>query len=311
MAEENNEATNNKETFTVDNELAGHRLDFCLSRYFGLSRNFASTLIKNGAVEIAPSRRLKPSVKVNDGDEILVLLPPPQSLELEPEDVAFDVVYEDTDIIVVNKPAGLVVHPSPGHWTGTLVHGLLYRFHDIGMLNGVERPGIVHRLDSTTSGLMVVARNGLAQESLFKQFKEREVKKVYLALCHGCPKKDKGNIDYPIDRDPFNRLKMACIEGGREASTDYEVIKKFDKYSLVKCTLHSGRTHQIRVHMAAIGCPLVGDTLYSPARPQPFEEPRVFLHAWHLGFIHPRRRKWLDFWQKLPQELLDFISLLQ
>ena len=297
-----------RENFIIDNELAGHRLDFCLSRYFGLSRNYASTLVKNGAVELAPQRRVKPSVKVSEGDEIFINLPPAQTLELEPEDVAFDVVYADTDIIVVNKPAGLVVHPSPGHWTGTLVHGLLYRFHDIGMLNGVERPGIVHRLDSTTSGLMVVARNGLAQESLFHQFKEREVTKVYLALCNGVPKRDKGSIDYPIDRDPFNRLRMACIEGGRAALTDYEVLTKFEKFSLVKCTLHSGRTHQIRVHLTAIGCPLVGDTLYAPSRGEAFDPSRVFLHAWHLGFRHPRTREMLDFWQKLPTELMDFLQ---
>ena len=160
----------------------GHRLDFALSRLMGISRGYAQKLIKEGNAKLTPERRIKPSVKVAAGDALGVIVPPAETLDLEPQDVPFEVVYDDEDIIVVNKPAGLVVHPAPGHWSGTLVHGLLFRYPDLGALNGVQRPGIVHRLDATTSGLMVVARNGLAQEGLFKDFKERRVHKEYLAL---------------------------------------------------------------------------------------------------------------------------------
>ena len=171
--------------FAIGAELDGHRLDFALSRLMGISRGYAQKLIKEGNAKLTPERRIKPSVKVAAGDALGVVVPPAETLDLEPQDVPFEVVYDDEDIIVLNKPAGLVVHPAPGHWSGTLVHGLLFRYPDLGALNGVQRPGIVHRLDATTSGLMVVARNGLAQEGLFKDFKERRVHKEYLALCWG------------------------------------------------------------------------------------------------------------------------------
>ena len=210
-------------------------------------------------------------------------------------------------MIVVDKPAGLVVHPAPGHWSGTLVHGLLFRYPDLGTLNGVRRPGIVHRLDATTSGLMVVARNGLAQEGLFRDFKARRIRKEYLALCYGKTPALRGSVKYPIDRDPYNRLRMACVEGGREAWTDYERLWSVNDYSLVKCTLHSGRTHQIRVHMQAVRCPLVGDRLYVPSRRSPFGPERIFLHSWKLGFKHPRTGDDMFFTRPLPPELSGFL----
>jgi 23S rRNA pseudouridine1911/1915/1917 synthase len=213
-----------KETFSVTEEMSGHRLDFVISRQLGLSRGFSQKLIKEGRTSLLPERRIKPSIKVGTGDVITVSVPPEETLDLEPEDIPFEELYSDTDIIVINKPAGLVVHPAPGHWTGTLVHGLLYRYPDIGSLNGVKRPGIVHRLDATTSGLMVVARNGLAQEGLFRDFKARRVEKEYLALCWGTPPSPKGEIRYPVGRDPYNKLKMAVTEEGRDARTDYESI---------------------------------------------------------------------------------------
>lgn len=236
-------------------------------------------------------------------------MPPPEKLDLEPEDVAFGVVYCDNDVIVVDKPAGLVVHPAPGHWRGTLVHGLLFRFPELGNLNGVERPGIVHRLDATTSGLMVVARNGLAQEKLFNDFKARRVGKIYLALCHGTPRKSSARIDMPIGRDPDNRQRMTVIDNGRNAVTDYEVLWSRGDFSLIRCTLHTGRTHQIRVHLRAIGCPLVGDTLYAPSKPSPFENPRVFLHAWRLSFAHPRTGESMTFQSFLPKDLKNVLHL--
>ncbi|MDO5116512.1 MAG: RluA family pseudouridine synthase [Synergistaceae bacterium] len=295
------------QSFSINDELSGHRLDFALSRLMGVSRGYAQKLIKEGAASLLPERRVKPSVKVAAGERLLVVIPPIETLDLEPQEVEFETVYSDEDIIVVNKPAGLVVHPAPGHWSGTLVHGLLFRYPDLGTLNGVRRPGIVHRLDATTSGLMVVARNGLAQEALFSDFKERRIRKEYLALCHGAPPAEKGSVKYPIDRDPFNRMRMACVEGGREAWTDYETLWSRGGFSLLKCLLHSGRTHQIRVHMQAIRCPLVGDRLYAPSRPSPFPPERIFLHSWKLGFTHPRSRAAMNFTQQLPPELSAFL----
>ena len=292
-------------------ELDAQRLDFAVSRLLGVSRGYAQKLIKEGHASLVPERRVKPSVKVAVGDLIEVEIPPAETLDLEPQDVAFETVYDDADVIVVDKPAGLVVHPAPGHWSGTLVHGLLFRYPDLGTLNGVRRPGIVHRLDATTSGLMVVARNGLAQEGLFRDFKARRIRKEYLALCYGQTPALRGSVKYPIDRDPYNRLRMACVEDGREAWTDYERLWSVNDYSLVKCTLHSGRTHQIRVHMQAVRCPLVGDRLYAPSRRSPFGPERIFLHSWKLGFKHPRTGDDMFFTRPLPPELSGFLRAIR
>lgn len=295
----------------IADDLAGHRLDYAVSREIGISRAYAQKLIKEGRVVPDADRRVKPAAKAALGERYAIAVPPPEKLDLEPEDVPFGVVCADADIIVVDKPAGLVVHPAPGHWRGTLVHGLLFRFPELGNLNGVSRPGIVHRLDATTSGLMVVARSGLAQEKLFDDFKSRRVAKTYLALCHGTPRKPAARIDMPIGRDPDHRQRMTVIEDGRNAVTDYETLWSKNGRSLVRCELHTGRTHQIRVHMRAIGCPLVGDTLYAPAKPSPFDPPRVFLHAWQLSFRHPRDRQTLHFSSFLPQELRTVLRALR
>ena len=299
------------QSFMIGAELDAHRLDFAVSRLLGVSRGYAQKLIKEGHASLVPERRVKPSVKVAVGDLIEVEIPPAETLDLEPQDVAFETVYDDADVIVVDKPAGLVVHPAPGHWSGTLVHGLLFRYPDLGTLNGVRRPGIVHRLDATTSGLMVVARNGLAQEGLFRDFKARRIRKEYLALCYGQTPALRGSVKYPIDRDPYNRLRMACVEDGREAWTDYERLWSVNDYSLVKCTLHSGRTHQIRVHMQAVRCPLVGDRLYAPSRRSPFGPERIFLHSWKLGFKHPRTGDDMFFTRPLPPELSGFLRAIR
>lgn len=309
--EERESASSSFQRFTIDENLAGHRLDFALSRLLGISRGYAQKLVKEGGARLTSGRRVKPSAKVSSGDILDVTLPPAETLDLEPQDVPFEVVYDDADVIVVNKPAGLVVHPAPGHRSGTLVHGLLFRYPDIGTLNGVQRPGIVHRLDAATSGLMVVARDGLAQEGLFREFKERRVRKEYLALCWGEPKPLSGSVKYSIGRDPYSRLKMACVEGGRDAWTDYKTLWSRGGKSLVLCRLHSGRTHQIRVHMKAIGAPLVGDRLYAPSRPSPFGAERIFLHSWKLGFTHPRSRSEMNFTCPLPRELAAFVRELR
>jgi 23S rRNA pseudouridine1911/1915/1917 synthase len=296
------------ESLYVTDELAGHRLDYAVSREFGVSRAYAQGLIKGGRVVSGCGRGVKPSLKVVPGEQYSIDIPPPEKLDLEPEPVHFGVAYSDQDIIVVDKPAGLVVHPAPGHWRGTLVHGLLHRFPELGNLNGVERPGIVHRLDATTSGLMVVARNGLSQEKLWGQFKSRTVGKKYIALCFGTPRNKEARIDMPIGRDPANRRRMAAMDCGREAVTNYTVLWSARGYSLVMCGLHSGRTHQIRVHMSAIGCPLVGDFLYAPSKKSPFADPRVFLHSWKLSLTHPRTNEPMSFTSRLPEDLKNFLT---
>lgn len=298
----------NVQSFTVLSEMDGHRVDYALSRAMGISRGFSQKLIKEGAVKLLPERRIKPSIKVAEGDIMNVNVPPLETLDLEPEDIKFEVVYEDCDIVVINKPAGLVVHPAPGHWTGTLVHGLLFKYPDLGSLNGVKRPGIVHRLDATTSGLMVIARNGLAQEGLFRDFKARRVEKEYIALAYGTLPSNECEIRYPIGRDPYNRMRMAVTDDGRDSWTDISRIWSKNGYSLVRCRLHTGRTHQIRVHMQAIRCPLVGDRLYAPSRVSPFGEGRLFLHSWRLSFAHPRSGEKLSFLSHLPQELTLFLG---
>jgi 23S rRNA pseudouridine1911/1915/1917 synthase len=299
--------------FDVTEGLADHRLDFVVSRELGISRSYAQNLIKDGRVTSGQAR-LKPSIRVREGERYEIEIPPPEKLDLKPEYIPFGVVFSDRDIIVVNKPAGLVVHPAPGHWSGTLVHGLLFRFPEMGNLNGVERPGIVHRLDATTSGLMVVARNGLAQEKLWGEFKARRVGKTYIALCRGEPRHKMAKIDMPIGRDRVNRQRMTTDEDGREAVTDYDVLWSKGGYSLVMCVLHTGRTHQIRVHMKAVGCPLVGDELYSPRKADkelPFGEPRVFLHSWRLSFSHPRTGERVSFRAALPADLKNFLASLR
>ncbi len=293
---------------TIDDALAGHRLDYAISRELGISRAYAQKLIRGGNVEPDAPKRIKPSLKTERGERYAIAVPPPEKLDLEPEDVPFGVAYADEDVVVVDKPPGLVVHPAPGHWRGTLVHGLLHRFPEMGGLNGVARPGIVHRLDATTSGLMVVARNGLAQERLFQDFKARRVDKIYLALCRGTPTKAAARIEMPVGRDPVHRQRMTVTDAGRDATTDYRVLWSRNGCSLVVCTLHTGRTHQIRVHMRAIGCPLVGDTLYRPSEASPFPGPRVFLHAWRLAFRHPRDGRVMAFRSPLPEDLLDALG---
>lgn len=295
--------------FNISEDLATHRLDFAISREIGLSRNYAQKLIKNGRVKLVPDRRFKPSTKLELSDIVSINMYPIETLDLVPEDIPFEVLYTDNDIIVINKPAGLVVHPSEGHWESTLVHGLLYKFPDIGGLNGVKRPGIVHRLDKTTSGLMVIARNGLAQEGLFRDFKARRVHKEYIALCYGVPASKAGEIRFPIARDPYNRTRMAVVQDGRSAWTDYSVIWSSSGYSLIRCILHTGRTHQLRVHMLALSCPIIGDKIYTlPKKPLFDLEDRVFLHSWKLNFKHPRSGKEMVFVNPLPVELVDFLK---
>ena len=291
------------ETLTGDEE--GGRLDVFLSRGLGVTRSFAQRLLKEGRVE-GPGRRLRPAAKVLAGAIYRVTLPEPDGMEIEPEPVAFGVVYEDRDLVVIDKPAGLVVHPAPGHWRGTLVHGLLWRYPEMRLLRNRLRPGIVHRLDATTSGLMVVARRQEVMEELQRMFQARQVTKEYLALAQGALPSDRGTLSGPIARDPENPLRMAVVEGGRPALTGYRVLWRRVGASLTVCSLFTGRTHQIRVHMAALGHPLFGDALYGASRGR--ELGRVFLHSWCLAFPHPVTGVPLSFRLPLPHELREGLA---
>lgn len=304
-----------QELIKVTGDTAGARLDVFLSGALGITRSFAQRLIKEGRVSGEGAKGLKPSSRVPVGEEYSVILPEPEGMEIEPEPVEFGLVYEDEDLIVINKPAGLVVHPAPGHWRGTLVHGLLWRYPDMKQLRNHLRPGIVHRLDATTSGLMVVARRQPVMEELQKMFQERQVTKQYLALVHGTPARPEGTLSGPIARDPDNPLRMAVIDGGRPALTGYRVLWSRPaqrdtcrgRMSLVVCSLFTGRTHQIRVHMAALGHPLAGDTLYGAPGDDGLAG-RVFLHSWRLAFTHPVTAAPLAFCLPLPEELKRYLK---
>ena len=276
------------------------RLDQYLAQQsLRLTRSRWHTLIDEGMVRLN-GRAAKPAQKVRLGDLISLVVPPPREWGVTPEAIPITVVYQDPDLIVVDKPAGLSVHPGPGHPSGTLVNALLARCPDIQGVGGVIRPGIVHRLDKDTSGLMVVAKNEGAHQHLSAQIKSRTVIKGYLALVAGEMKDPEGVIDAPLARSPHNRKKMAVVEGGKPARTHYRVLERFQSSSLVVLYLETGRTHQIRVHLAHLGHPLIGDSVYG--RRSPLLD-RQFLHAQHLGFAHPSSGQALDFRSDLPADL--------
>jgi len=289
------------------------RLDKFLAGELELSRTKIINLIKSK--NITSDKYLKPSRKVQAGEKFLVKIPESENVTfLRAEPVDFEVVYEDPYILVVNKPSGVVVHPSPGNWRNTLVNGLVYRYPEMKKLMAWLRPGIVHRLDSGTSGLMVVARTEQATAELLRMFKEREVDKNYIALAHGRPKRLEGTISGPIDRDPDNYLKMAIVAGGKPSLTGYKVLwtrnNISNNISMVKFKLYTGRTHQIRVHFSALGCPLVGDWVYG-APEEESELGRVYLHSWLLSFNHPVTGEKMTFRQNLTPDFLEIIKTLR
>ncbi|MDD3653516.1 MAG: RluA family pseudouridine synthase [Desulfotomaculaceae bacterium] len=296
-----------KSVFQV-NVGAGKRLDVYLADVTeGLSRSFIQKLITEGMVLVS-GEAVRPSYKVRSGDRISLDIPEVVGLEVRPELIPLDIYYEDSDLIVVNKPRGMVVHPAAGNYSGTLVNALLFHCRDLSGINGVARPGIVHRLDKNTSGLIVAAKTDAAHCGLAKQLKERQVKRQYLALVHGQVKKDAGIVDAPIGRDPGDRQKMAVVDkNSKYAVTHYKVIKRYAGYTYLYLRLETGRTHQIRVHMAYIGHPLAGDPKYGPARSH-LSLGGQFLHAAKLGFIHPRTRAYLEFEAPLPQELSEVLE---
>jgi len=298
-------------SFEVNTLSAGKRLDIFLAEAAGeLSRSFAQKLITDGMVLVNGEKAARVSYKVKADDLITLNIPCPDGLEVNPEPIPLDIYYEDSDVIVVNKPRGMVVHPAAGNYSGTLVNALLFHCRDLSGINGVTRPGIVHRLDKDTSGLIMVAKNDAAHSSLAAQLKDRQVKRRYLALVHGRINEESGMVDAPIGRDPRNRQKMAVLDrNSKQAVTHYCVLDRFAGYTYLKLRLETGRTHQIRVHLAYIGHPVVGDPKYGPARPH-FGLDGQFLHAAVLGFKHPRTGLYLEFEAPLPDDLKIILEKL-
>ncbi len=278
-------------------ENSGERLDKFIADHSDISRSFAAKLAEDGRVSVNGKSADK-KTKLKQGDEIIISVPEPELLEAQPQDIPLDIVYEDDCVIVVNKPQGMVVHPAPGNPDGTLVNGLLFHCSLSG-INGVIRPGIVHRIDKDTSGLLIVAKTNEAHESLSAQLKERKAMRKYNCIVNGNIKEDGGTIDKPIGRHPIDRKKMAVIEGGREAVTHFKVLERFGQYTLVECTLETGRTHQIRVHMASIGHSIVGDPVYG-IKKERFRTNGQLLHAKTIGFVHPVTGELMCFDSPLP-----------
>ncbi len=297
--------------FNINIEEEGQRIDKYLSTMIeGKSRSFVQGLIDEKKVK-ANGKVIKSNYKVKKDDFIEVEVPEPVELNVSAEEMNLDIVYEDDDVLVVNKEKGIVVHPAPGNYTGTLVNGILHHCSDLSGINGVIRPGIVHRIDKDTSGILVIAKNDEAHNDLAAQFKEHSIKREYYALVEGKFSKVEGTIDKPISRDKKERIKMAVNSDGKRAVTHYEVLEQYNKgLSLVKCTLETGRTHQIRVHMASIGHPLVGDLVYGYKR-QKFNIEGQALHAKTLGFIHPRTKKYMEFTSELPNYFKDLLEKLR
>ncbi len=295
---------------------AGIRLDSWIAGALDeLSRARVQALIKEGSIRFADGAPIKPHAKTVVGSELIVDMPPPQAVELEPEDIPLDVLYEDRDLIVINKPAGLVVHPAPGHASGTLVNALLFHCTDLEGVGGELRPGIVHRLDRDTSGVMVVAKCQSSMDALGRQFSEREVEKAYTAVVHGVPHPGVGRIETQIGRSSRDRKKMSATpKRGRDAVTAFRVTEAFTDFCCMQIGIETGRTHQIRVHMAHIGHPVVGDAVYGgrySRRPLPTPVSRQMLHAATLAFNHPGTGEHVTFEAPLPADMLALLAALR
>lgn len=301
--------------FEVTRKNRGRRLDVFVAAQQQLndtSRSMIRTFILSGDIKVN-GKTCKAGYRLKTDDQVNVRLSPPTPSTLTPEKIFFQVLHEDEDIIVLAKPPGLVVHPACGHFSGTLVHGLLHHCRNLSGIGGELRPGIVHRLDKDTSGVMVVAKNDLAHQSLSGQFKKRSVEKMYLALLVGRPPSREGRINLAIGRHPVNRKKMAVRkQTGRVAITRWKILDEFDSFSFVEIKLDTGRTHQIRVHMAALGCPVAGDRVYGGKRlPNHLSLPRQFLHASQLSFDHPRSHDRLRLTAPLWDDMAVFLRLLR
>lgn len=298
--------------FTVLAENAGDRIDkFISEKSESLSRSAAAKIIEEQGVTVNGSVVSK-NYKCKENDKIVLIVPQAKPLDVEAENIPLDIVYEDNDLLVVNKPKGMVVHPAPGNYSGTLVNALLYHCKDsLSGINGVLRPGIVHRIDKDTSGLLIVAKNDIAHAGLARQIKEHSFSREYECVVHGNIKDDEGTIRLPIGRNPKDRKKMAVVyKNSKDAVTHYRVIKRYGQFTHIRCRLETGRTHQIRVHMAYMGHPVAGDEVYGPKRVQKGLNGQC-LHAKHIGFVHPKTGLWLEFESDLPDYFTSFLDKLE
>lgn len=299
-----------QEKLIITENEAGQRADVGLAALLELTRSNMQKLLDEGRA-VRGTKVLKSNYKLKLGEEITVTLPEPQPLDVQPENIPLDIIYEDEDVVVVNKARGMVVHPAAGNYSGTLVNALLYHCKNLSGINGVIRPGIVHRLDKDTSGIMICAKNDAAHVSLSQQIQAKTAKRTYLAVVRGNIKTDSGVIETQIARDKNDRKKMAVVkDGGRDAVTEYEVLERFGKYTLVRCRLRTGRTHQIRVHMEYLGYPLVGDPKYSPMKTQ-FAIKGQALHSQTLEFTHPRTGERMQFEAPLPEDMHKIVTRLR
>ncbi|MBZ9635937.1 RluA family pseudouridine synthase [Clostridium sp. FP1] len=296
--------------YKVNEDSVGTRLDVFISNELeNKSRSYVQGIIEGGAVFVNGKMR-KSNYKLKVDEIITLSIPEATELDVQAEDIPLDIIYEDSDVVVINKPQDMVVHPAPGNYSGTLVNALLYHCKDLSGINGVLRPGIVHRIDKDTSGALVVAKNDNAHNSLAEQLKDHSMTRSYVALVEGIIKQDEGSVDEPIGRHPKDRIKMAVVESGKKAITHYKVIERFESHTLLECNLETGRTHQIRVHMAKIGHPLVGDLIYG-FKKQHFNLKGQVLHAKMLGFIHPSTNEYMEFVSPLPNYFEKIIIKLR
>lgn len=295
-----------KLNMTVENQ-SGRIDKVIVEKFTDFSRSQIQQWLKDGFVTVNGDV-VKSNYKVKAADTIEIIRQEPVELTVEAEDIPLEIVYEDDDVVVVNKPQGMVVHPSAGHASGTMVNALLFHIKNLSSINDVIRPGIVHRIDKDTSGLLMVAKNDEAHESLSQQLKDKTVIRRYVALVHGEIPHDKGTIDAPIGRSKINRQSQAVIEGGKPAVTHFTVLENFEDYTLIECQLETGRTHQIRVHMQYIKFPIAGDPLYGPRKTLPGQG--QYLHAKTLGFVHPKTGEELYFEAELPENFQEILKTL-
>lgn len=298
--------------FIIDEDLEGIRLDRVISDLTGplISRSFLQKLIKDGKVYVNGSSK-KASYNVHTDDDIEFEVPDAEECKIDPEDIPLDILYEDEDVIVVNKPKGMVVHPANGHYNGTLVNALLYHCKgSLSGINGIMRPGIVHRIDMNTTGSIIACKNDIAHASIAAQLKEHSINRVYHAICTGVLEDNELTIDAPIGRSPKDRKKMAVTESGKRAVTHIKVLKRLNGHTYIECKLETGRTHQIRVHMAHIGHPLLGDDVYNSTKCK-YKTEGQCLHAYTLGFIHPKTSQYIETTAPIPEYMKDIIWKLE
>lgn len=295
----------------ITKKQAGKRLDVLLSEECeNVTRSYIQKLCKEQRAEVH-GKAAKGNYKCKEGDHVCLRIPEPEELSIEPEPMDLDIVYEDQDVILINKPKNMVVHPAAGHYTGTLVNGLMdHCKDDLSGINGVLRPGIVHRIDKDTTGILIVCKNDMAHQSIAAQLKEHSITRKYHAIVYDNIKEEEGTVDAPIGRSPKDRKKMAITPSGRHAVTHYRVLKRLKKgFTYIECQLETGRTHQIRVHMASVKHPLLGDDVYGPKK-QKYSLEGQCLHAKVLGFVHPRTKKYMEFEVPLPEYFENLLKKL-